>query len=469
MPEPAEADVIVIGAGVIGLSAALALQARGLSVLVLDREGPAAGASAGNAGAFAFSDILPLASPGILRKAPKWLLDPLGPLSVRPAHALKVAPWMFRFWRACAPAQVARSTAAQTALMHLSARRARALPRSHRHRAHARQGGQPAGLRGRGRARAPPAPGWDIRGAHGIAFRHMTAAEMAELQPGLAPRFTHGTFTPDWYSIADPKLYTLALADRFRANGGTIGLAEVTGLRPLADGVEVLAGGTARRAPHVVLAAGAFSHLIARSLGERIPLETERGYNTTLPRDAFDLRTKLVFGGHGFVVSPLSTGIRVGGAVELGGLALPPNYRRAEAMLKKAQSFLPGLKTEGGVQWMGFRPSLPDTLPVIGPARATPRVTYAFGHGHVGLTQSAGTARLVAELVTGRRARHRPCPVLAAEVLSPWPPTPSPASTVTPAATRCGWSPAAGRASTAPPCWRSAPTSCASSTGSAPA
>jgi D-amino-acid dehydrogenase len=244
--------------------------------------------------------------------------------------------------------------------------------------------------------------GWDICGAHGLAFRHVTGAEMAGIQPGLAPRFTHGTFTPDWYSIADPRLYTLALAERFQANGGALERAEVTALHPTGEGVGVIVGGGARHAAHVVLAAGAFSHLIARSLGEKIPLETERGYNTTLPRDAFDVRTKLVFGGHGFVVSPLSTGVRVGGAVELGGLVLPPNFRRAEAMLKKAKSFLPGLKTEGGVQWMGFRPSLPDTLPVIGPARATPRVTYAFGHGHVGLTQSAGTARLVADLVTGQ-------------------------------------------------------------------
>ena len=152
----------------------------------------------------------------------------------------------------------------------------------------------------------------------------------------------------------------------------------------------------------MVVAAGAFSHRIARTLGERIPLETERGYNTTLPPGAFDLRTQVTFGGHGFVVSRLSTGIRVGGAVELGGLNLPPNFRRSDAMLKKAKAFLPALKTENGVQWMGFRPSLPDSLPAIGRARATPRVTYAFGHGHLGLTQSAGTARLVADLLTGR-------------------------------------------------------------------
>ena len=116
----AHPDVIVIGAGVVGLSAAIAAQARGMTVLVLDREGPAAGASAGNAGAFAFTDILPLASPGILKKAPKWLLDPLGPLSVPPAYAFKIAPWMFRFWRACSPEQVEKSTTVQTALMDLS-------------------------------------------------------------------------------------------------------------------------------------------------------------------------------------------------------------------------------------------------------------------------------------------------------------------------------------------------------------
>jgi D-amino-acid dehydrogenase len=308
---------------------------------------------------------------------------------------------MLRFARACTPAQVARSTVAQTALMDLS--RAELEPFLAATGTLHMLGKEGSLQLYEGQAEFDAArPAWEIRGAHGLAFRHVTGAGMAEIQPGLAPRFTHGTFTPDWYSIADPKLYTLALADRVRANGGTIERAEVTALRPLASGVELTAAGTTRRAAHVVLAAGAFSHLIARTLGERIPLETERGYNTTLPRDAFDLRTKLVFGGHGFVVSPLSTGIRVGGAVEPACLRLPPNYRRAEAMLTKAQSFLPGLRPEGGVQWMGFRPSLPDTLPVIGPARATPRVTYAFGHGHVGLTQSPATARLVADLVTGQ-------------------------------------------------------------------
>ena len=393
-------DVIVIGAGVVGLSAALALQARGLKVAVLDREGPCAGASAGNAGAFAFTDILPLASPGILRKAPGWLLDPLGPLTLRPSYALRIAPWMVRFWRACSPARVAASTTAQTALMDLSKAELEPFLAATGTLPMLRKEGNLQVYESKAELEAA-LPGWAVREAHGIEFRHMTAEEMAAIQPGLSPRFTHGTFTPGWYSIADPKLFTLALADRFRADGGRIEMAEVRALRPLPEGVEVLTGGAPRRAGHAVLAAGAFSHRIARSLGDRIPLETERGYNTTLPADAFDLRTQVTFGGHGFVVTRLSTGIRVGGAVELGGLDLPPNWRRSEAMLKKAQAFLPGLKPQGGVRWMGFRPSLPDTLPAIGPAKATRRVTYAFGHGHLGLTQASGTARLVADLVTG--------------------------------------------------------------------
>ena len=399
----ARPDVMVIGAGVVGLSAAIAAQSRGLSVVVVDREGPAAGASAGNAGAFAFTDILPLASPGILKKAPKWLLDPLGPLSVPPAYALQIAPWMFRFWRACQPSRVARSTSAQTSLMDLSKAELEPFLAATDTFSMLRKEGNLQVYESEEEFQAS-LPGWEVRRNHGIEFQHLKADEMAAIQPGLASRFTRGTFTPGWYSIADPKLYTLALANNFRSRGGVIETAEISALRAIPTGVEVVAvDGKLRQAGKVVLAAGAFSHRIAKTLGEHIPLETERGYNTTLPADAFDLRTQITFGGHGFVVSKLSTGIRVGGAVELAGLALAPNFRRSEAMLLKARTFLTGLRPEGGVQWMGFRPSLPDSLPAIGSAKATPDVIYAFGHGHLGLTQSAGTARIVADLLTGRK------------------------------------------------------------------
>ncbi len=390
--------IIVIGAGVIGLTTALALRARGLTVTVIDREGPAAGASAGNAGAFAFTDILPLASPRIIRQAPKWLLDPLGPLSVRPAHALRIAPWMWRFWKASLPARVAASTRAQTAIMRLSQTTLEPFLARENLLSFLRREGNLQVYEGEREFRASLS-GWDVRTAEGIEFRHLKGGEVAEIQPGLAPRFTHATFTPGWWSVSDPLDYTLALADRLRAQGGRIEIAEATALVP--GGVETSA--RPMRAGRIVLAAGAYSHRLARTAGVKIPLATERGYNTTLPPGAFDLRTQVTFGGHGFVVTRLSSGVRVGGAVEFGGLDLPPNHARADAMLTKAAAFLPGLKITGGRQWMGFRPSLPDSLPAIGRARATPRVVYAFGHGHLGLTQSAGTARLVADLLTDRQ------------------------------------------------------------------
>ncbi|MCH8465069.1 MAG: FAD-binding oxidoreductase [Roseinatronobacter sp.] len=388
--------VLVVGAGVIGLSVALAAQARGLSVRVIERAGPAAGASAGNAGAFAFSDILPLAAPRILRQAPFWLADPLGPLSIPPAYALKIAPWLWRFWKASFPGQVAASTQALIALMrHSQATLSPFLAReglSHM----VRRKGQLQLYEGAREYRAS-LPGWQLRAENGIAFEPVEGAAIAEIQPGIAPRFTHGVWTPDWHSVTDPKAYTLALAAQFLARGGELVQQEALALRP--DGVQTSAGLLKGR---VVLAAGAWSHHLARGLGLRIPLETERGYNTTLPADAFDLRTQLTFSGHGFVISALDSGLRVGGAVELGGLDLPPNMRRAEAMLQKARAFLPGLRTEGGTQWMGFRPSLPDSLPAIGPVRGHPGVICAFGHGHLGLTQSTATAEIVADLLTGR-------------------------------------------------------------------
>lgn len=391
-------ETVVIGAGIIGISTALELQRRGRQVLVLDRDGVAAEASRGNAGAFAFSDIVPLATPGIMRKAPWWLLDPLGPLSVPPAYAFKIAPWMLRFWRASWRDRFEAALDAQSALMEHC--------RTALERQVAMVGGEPLMQRdgqlqlfeGEKEFRAS-LPGWELRRARDVPFDLLTSpGAIAEIQPGLHPRFTHAGFTPGWLNTVDPAKWTNHLADQFRSLGGKVQRASV---ETLARGETAMRLGTLMgeiRAAQVVVAAGAWSHHLAAQLGERIPLETERGYNTTLPAGAFELRTHLSFGGHGFVVSRINGGVRVGGAVELGGLKLAPNFARAEALLTKAARFLPELDTRGGQQWMGFRPSLPDSLPVIGRAAHAPRVLYAFGHGHLGLTQSAGTAELIADL-----------------------------------------------------------------------
>ncbi len=396
--------MLVIGGGVIGLSAALEMQRRGLSVTVVERAPDAQSASTGNAGAFAFSDIEPLAAPGILRRAPKWLIDSLGPLSIPPAYALRIAPWMLRFWRASWRDRHAASCRAQAALMAQSRDALTRLVAATDAEPLLRREGQLQLYDSAASFRAS-LPGWDARRAEGIAFDLLQDApeRIAEIQPGLDTRFRFAAYVPDWINVTDPAMWHAHLRAQFLAIGGQMHRAEVRALHPLSDHVALDSDAGAMRAGHVVLAAGAWSHHLARSLGERLPLETERGYNTTLPDPRLDLRTHLTFADHGFVVTRIGDGLRVGGAVELGGLRLPPNYRRAEVLLHKAQTFLPGLNAQGGRQWMGFRPSMPDSLPVIGRSAVSARVIHAFGHGHLGLTQSAGTAELVADLVAGAR------------------------------------------------------------------
>lgn len=394
-------DVLVIGGGVLGLSTALEMQRRGMAVTVIERDPDGQSASKGNAGAFAFSDIEPLAAPGIMRRAPKWLFDPLGPLSIPSAYALQIAPWLLRFWRASWRDRHSAAIRAQAALMEYS--------RAALEQLVAETGAEPI-LRREGQLQLynnadsfhASLPGWQFRSTHGIAFQLIenAPAQIAEIQPGLDRQFRFAAYTPDWFNVTDPAQWHAHLLDCLKTRGGQFVKAQARMLRPAPDHVAVDTDGVSLQAGYVVLAAGAWSHHLARSMGERLPLETERGYNTTLPDPRFDQKTHLSFTDHGFVVTKVGHCIRVGGAVELGGLNLPPDYRRAEALMNKAQTFLRGLNIEGGTQWMGFRPSMPDSLPVIGKSVRSSRVIHAFGHGHLGLTQSAGTAKLVADLAT---------------------------------------------------------------------
>ena len=397
------ADVVVVGAGVVGLMAARALRAEGRQVLVLDKDGPASGASAGNAGILAFPEIMPLASPGILRQAPRWLADPLGPLAIRPAYALRIAPWLLRFAAASRPARYAGILAAQAAIMRLAeVEMSRVLQDAALGR-HAVTTGT-LDLYDDGAAFDAADRDRTAKEQAGFAFRIVGGDEIEALQPGLHERFRNkAVYTETGRQIVDPRMFTLALAEKLQAEGGILSRDEVLKVEAADGGANLILPGNRRlSARTVVIAAGAWSKRLAGWLGDAVPLDTERGYNTTLPPGAFDLRRQLYFNGHGFVATPVGGGVRIGGAVELGGLALPPNWKRSDAMLAKAREFLPGLRTDGGTRWMGFRPSMPDTLAVIGYSAAGRNIIHAFGHGHLGLTQSAATARLVAELAAGR-------------------------------------------------------------------
>jgi D-amino-acid dehydrogenase len=395
--------IIIVGGGVVGIATAALLAEAGHNVTVIDRSGLAEETSKGNAAALAFSDIMPLASPKILLRAPKWLLDPLGPLTIRPSYLPRLTPWLWQFWKASLPSRYRASIETQTALMRLAETEMMALVDRAGIAGMVRHDGSLELYESEAELNAA-STGWRQREQAGIAFEHVRGQRLVELQPGLSPRFVAGTFVPGWKTVSEPQAFALALWAHAQRCGATFEKAEIAGLERSEAGPSVrLADGTTRGADRIVICAGAWStRLINPVTRLRIPLDTERGYNTTLPKGAFDLKRQLIFGNHGFVMTPLSTGVRVGGAVELGGLDLPPNYARSKSMLEKAATFLPGLKTTGGVEWMGFRPSLPDSLPVIGTLPEDPSILLGFGNGHLGLTQAAAMGRLIADLADDR-------------------------------------------------------------------
>lgn len=395
----AKTSISIIGGGIIGIATAAILSEHGYQVTVIDRSGICEETSSGNAGAFAFTDVLPIASKGIWKKLPKWMMDPLGPFTIRPTYLPKLMPWFIRFWKASRKDAQLKTIKAQVEIMQLAEKEMMDL---------VARGKLQDQLGTQGELEVYESekefqialPSWNLRESFGITVHHIGSNELHAMAPALSRQFVKASYVPSWRNVNDPKVFGKALWDYACHLGAQSIHATITNILPNADGVTLVGnGGQKIKSDYVVIACGAWSHDFARSLGDNIPLDTERGYNTTLPKNSLVLRQQITFGGHGFVVVPLSTGIRVGGAVEMGGLKLPPNYQRCQVMLKKAKQFFPDLKVENGIEWMGYRPSIPDGLPVIDYSKASRHILYAFGHGHLGLTQSAATGRLIHQLV----------------------------------------------------------------------
>jgi D-amino-acid dehydrogenase len=398
-----DCDVAIIGGGIIGYSIALSLQKSGKTVFIIDRNDKNSNASRKNAGAFAFADLIPLATPEVLLSAPKWLLDPTGPLYVHPGYIFSVFPWMMRFWQASWHHRFTQSLIAQASLMALSRD---ALERQ------VNELNAEFLLHRRGQLRLyqhtehfhKSAKFWSACREYNVPFELLDSPEkIAEVQSGLDDRFVHAGYTPNWINVSDPNSWMQHIEKSFVARGGIQIKSNVDDISPKQTNVVIKMDGRELNALFCVVAAGAWSKKLASGIGDRIPLDTERGYNITLQVANFELDTHLTFAEHGFVISNVNSGIRVGGAVEFAGLNKAPNFHRADALLKKAENFMPILRTATiENKWMGFRPSLPDSLPVIDHSSISRRVLYAFGHGHLGLTQAAGTAEIVTDLIIGQ-------------------------------------------------------------------
>jgi D-amino-acid dehydrogenase len=398
-------DVAIIGAGAVGMSVALHLQRDGHRVTVIDGRAPGTVTSYGNAGGIVTGAVTPTSTPAVLREIPSMLLHPAGPVRLRWSYLPRIAPWLLRFLLAGRRSQVDRIA---SALQPIVTRAYDA------HRELAELAGIHDVLRPVGWLKAyeteagfaESALERELMARQGIRFEVLGADELRQLEPNLAPRYIKGLFQPDSAFASYPFRLIDGYARHFLQGGGRILQERVRAIEPLeGKGVRLRSELGIHSFDTVVVASGAWSRQFASQIGDRVSLDTERGYHLNLERgEAGELRRPVVFPEQGFVLAPMQDGIRLTSGVELGGLDAPPNFAPIYKLLPLARVALPGLSDKVTREWMGYRPSTPDSLPVIGRSPRCPAVIYAFGHGHLGLTLGPITGRLVASVVAGRQA-----------------------------------------------------------------
>jgi glycine/D-amino acid oxidase-like deaminating enzyme len=404
---------IVIGAGVAGLSTALYLQRAGVAVGVIDPLGPAGGASFGNAGLLSPDTAVPIALPGMLRKVPGWLTDPLGPLSVRPSYFPRALPWLLRWIEAGRLRRVLAISDAMRALHRGSLDCWQELLGPTLYRDLIRPAGQVQVWEGDADT-ANAAIERQLRERHGIRTEQLDADDLRQMFPGIAREVTRGLLVPGNGFTVSPQRSVQTLGDLFRQQGGVLVNERAMKLIPHEGGGWMVMTNVANRsADHVVVAAGAWSRQLLDPLGIRVALETERGYHAMLFSPEVMPVLPISNKTRAFGVTPMEDGLRVAGTVEISGLDAPPNEARAKILVRHATRMFPALTGTQVRYWMGFRPSTPDSLPILGVTPGRPGLHLVFGHGHFGMTGGPPSGRLVARLITGQAPGIDPAPYAA--------------------------------------------------------
>lgn len=396
--------IAVLGAGIVGVSTAEWLRRDGHDVTLIDRTvpGDACQASYGNAGVLANSGVVPVPVPGLLAKAPGLLLDSDGPLFLRWAYLPRLLPWLVPF---LATGRRAKVEAVARALRDIVADTVA------QHHALARGTGAERFLTGahytylyRDRAEyEADSLGQALRQSAGIASAPVERAELMAADPALGPRYGFGVRFRDSGHVSDPGGYCAALFDHFRREGGTFRRGSVRDTRPRSAGVDVVVDGETIHVDHAVLAMGAWSGRLARRLGHRPGLESERGYHLLLKGPSHQPPGPCMLTDSAFVASPMAAGLRLAGLVEFAGLRAGPATAPVDLMRRRVRDLYPGLTWEGEETWLGHRPSTRDSLPFLGESPRAPGIWFAFGHQHLGLTAGPGSGRLIADLIGGRR------------------------------------------------------------------
>lgn len=402
MSNPDLADTVVVGAGVVGLCIGTHLARRGVRVSIFDELPPASGASYGNSGFLVADTAMPMALPGMYRQVPAWLADPEGPLRVRPGYLPSAAPFLVNWLKSSRKSQVLASSDAMRKLHQPTFEEWKSLVGPQVYDALIRRTGQVYLWENDGESSTPVED--ELRERHGVQVQPLTADEIHEIYPGITPTVRRAFVIPGNGHTTNPGRLCVALLQAFLDAGGTIMHERVQKIWANVGGWRLMTtSGQTREAKRVVVAAGAWSHRLLEPLGIDVPLESERGYHVVLPDPSVELAMPILHKTGFFGINSMEMGLRLAGTVEISGLEAAPDQRRCEVLVRKARRLFPGLRHGEPRMWMGHRPSVPDTVPVIGPVPGHAGLYTCFGHGHCGLTAGPASAKLVVQQMLGEQ------------------------------------------------------------------
>ena len=403
--------VVVIGAGIVGAACAVELLRDGNQVTVIEPGEPGGeqAASYGNGTLLNPSSVIPMSTPGIWKKVPDYLRDPLGPLAIRWSYLPRLFPWLRRFVTAgSTPEKLATIASALQPLL---------ADAPERHHALAKEAGVGHLITQLGVLFVYPdraafeaeALSWRLRHDNGTRWLELNEDELRQHEPAISRRYKFALLVEENGQCRDPGAYVAALIQHALASGAAMRKARATGFRIENRQLRAVVTDIGEiEADKAIIAAGAYSKQLAAAAGDRVPLETERGYHVVISDPGVAPRYPVMpsDGKMAFAMTP--AGLRIGGQVELAGLEAAPNWKRAEVLLRFARQVYPDVPADLPQDriklWMGHRPSTPDGLPCLGLASGSADIVHAFGHGHVGLTAGATTGKIVADIVAGRPA-----------------------------------------------------------------
>jgi len=392
-------DVVILGGGVIGLSIALKMLNAGREVILLDPEVPGTGTSYGNAGTIAEYAVLPVGSPEIIKKLPSLLFNKNSPISIKRSEILSLAPWLIRFLYQSMPKQAAKNAQAITDLLVNSKLRWEELAEQINGKSLLKNNGniylyKSNSLYESGRR--------DInnRKKYGLNAEMLNPSELNKLEPNL--NFSEGgaSYFPDGSYMSDPGKMTKLLLEANIKKECQVVKKAASRIKRTSEGVKVtLEDKSEIITNHLVISAGAYSKKFAKQAGDYIPLDAERGYHVEYDMKDSLLNRPCCSAEDGFYMSPMTGRFRVAGTVELGGVSPKISKHRLDHLKRGALSFFPDLG-DPSREWLGFRPSIPDSKPVISQSSKGNDIVYAFGHGHIGLTLAPVTAEIVESIIT---------------------------------------------------------------------